>query len=188
MKRYLLIFFILIFSIASAIADHEDLPVLSVDNINIDFDSTLIEKEQNRKVYNKKTYRSRVVDIASKRAKVILNLAYSKTDHKKLKQLFKLVHHELVNSIPHWPRFGYDFVSCDDQTLAYAVVNGNDIYLCARVFSKSIDIIAQILIHESIHLNGVRNECITTRIEAHAMINSGIGLQFKNAYFDQCNI
>lgn len=70
-------------------------------------------------------------------------------------------------------------------TLAY--VNNppqdSDIFVCELGLSFDNEVLAQILIHEAIHITGVLNECLTTHITVSAVTEAD-GTPFRNAYVD----
>jgi len=73
----------------------------------------------------------------------------------------------------------------EEFTLAYVEVppKNSNIYVCTEAFDFSNDIIAQVLIHESIHITGVTDECNTTEYEVNIMDLAG-QRPFKNSYVD----
>lgn len=121
----------------------------------------------------------------------VLSLA-SDYDHGKYNDLFDSLAPFIWKADIKWPKNGYDFKGCDENTLAFVILKGGKplqtIYLCANAIEnysagKSM---AQILIHETAHLAGFSDECDATTIEVGAMLFSGEGLAFRNAYMEKC--
>lgn len=73
----------------------------------------------------------------------------------------------------------------DEFTLAYVKnpPQNSNIYVCKVAFDFSNPIIAQVLIHEGIHITGETNECKTTEFEVNIMHLAG-QRPFKNSYVD----
>ena len=90
------------------------------------------------------------------------------------------------------PPPGKDLRQCLTEKNVLAFVMSSQlgtIHLCARALKgTSWKKLAQIFIHEATHVAGVRDECISTRIEVGAMRNSGRGLSFKNGYMQRCGV
>ena len=86
----------------------------------------------------------------------------------------------------------FDLCMEDSGILAFVVPDfSENIFLCGRLVSLpdlSLKALGQILIHESVHLAGYRDECAATLIEVRAMQRSGQGLAFRNGYMDKCGI
>lgn len=78
---------------------------------------------------------------------------------------------------------------CDENTMAYAFGHiGNNVYLCLRALEQPIEIVAQIIIHESAHFVVGANECRATNLEIIALMNSDLPYAIKNGYWDRCKI
>jgi hypothetical protein len=71
----------------------------------------------------------------------------------------------------------------DEFTLAYVEnpPQNSNIYVCKEAFDFSNPIIAQVLIHEGIHITGVIDECKTTEFEVNIIHLAG-QRPFKNFY------
>lgn len=68
------------------------------------------------------------------------------------------------------------------------VLNPNtdtEIYICPAMASKDENYVAQALIHESIHLIGILDECQTTAMEIEILKNAG-QIPEPNGYFASC--
>ncbi len=75
----------------------------------------------------------------------------------------------------------------DGITLAYVKTptETSDINVCSIALEYSNEILAQVLIHESIHIAGVEDECGTTYIETHIVHFAG-QKPFENGYVESC--
>lgn len=73
------------------------------------------------------------------------------------------------------------FVSEDSQS------NNPDIYVCAHSSRFGKYFLAQVLIHEAIHLTGVREECATTQLELSIM-SDAFETPFESSYVSRCGI
>ncbi|WP_155897027.1 hypothetical protein [Bacteriovorax sp. BSW11_IV] len=103
--------------------------------------------------------------------------------------IFKRLHSRLAkaNMIIELPHDKLRF--CDENTMAYAFGHiGNNVYLCLRALKQPIEIVAQIIIHESAHFVVGTNECRATNLEVLAMMNSDLPYAIKNGYWDRCKI
>jgi hypothetical protein len=84
---------------------------------------------------------------------------------------------------------GTEFTRCGESTLAYVVpALSRSIHLCRLGTTRPATEIAQTLIHEAAHLVGYMNECDASTFEAAAMIQSGLGLSYRNGYMDRCGL
>lgn len=97
----------------------------------------------------------------------------------------------ILNSTPIVLEYPTDGGACSDDvdgiTLAYVdnPPEESDIYMCSEALTYSNKIVAQVLIHESIHITGNTNECATSYIEAHIVHFAG-EQPFENAYIEDC--
>lgn len=73
------------------------------------------------------------------------------------------------------------FVSEDSHT------SNPDIYVCAHSSRFGKYFLAQVLIHEAIHLTGVREECATTQLEMNIM-SDAFETPFENSYVSRCGL
>jgi hypothetical protein len=65
--------------------------------------------------------------------------------------------------------------------------NRGVIHVCAVTSDMSnLKYVAQVLVHETAHTIGIDDECVATKTEVSAMRDSGVGLVFKNGYFEEC--
>lgn len=73
----------------------------------------------------------------------------------------------------------------EEFTLAYVLnpPQNSDIYVCKESFEFENAIIAQVLVHEGIHITGETNECETTDFEVNITHLAGVN-PFKNVYVD----
>jgi hypothetical protein len=76
-------------------------------------------------------------------------------------------------------RFTAAFVTQDTQN--------SKIYVCSHSTRLGKIFLAQVLIHEALHLRGERDECEVTRLEILIM-TSALRIPYKNAYVDQCGL
>lgn len=74
-------------------------------------------------------------------------------------------------------------------TLAFVLqpVDGSQIYVCQAGRDTKTDEKSQILIHEAIHLTGIKDECETTLLENVLVYASGRS-PYHNAYVRTCGI
>lgn len=63
----------------------------------------------------------------------------------------------------------------------------SDIYVCPKMKDHSEEFMAQVLIHESIHLTGLENECQTTELEIQVM-SAANQPPVANAYVQGCGL
>jgi hypothetical protein len=83
---------------------------------------------------------------------------------------------------------GPDFERCLSKPGLLASTGGTDISMC-RTLIDNEDLIgaAQVLIHETAHIAGNRNECYATLLELSAMEKAGLP-SFSNGYVDECEL
>jgi hypothetical protein len=79
----------------------------------------------------------------------------------------------------------------DGERMTAAFVAGDmsrsDIYVCPQSKRFGKIFLAQVLIHEALHLRGERDECEVTRLEILVM-TSALRIPYKNAYVDACGL
>jgi hypothetical protein len=63
----------------------------------------------------------------------------------------------------------------------------SNIYVCAQSKRLGKIFLAQVLIHEALHLRGERDECEVTRMEI-AIMTSALRIPYKNAYVAPCGL
>jgi hypothetical protein len=89
-----------------------------------------------------------------------------------------------------------NFVSDSEKSLCnnpgivgFTLENYEDrgIFICEKAHLYSQAFLAQMLIHEGIHLTGIKDECETTRLELNLVRASGV-LPFVNSYFTDCGL
>jgi len=72
-----------------------------------------------------------------------------------------------------------------------AFVTGNfrnsDIYICPGSDRFGKVFMAQVLIHEALHLSGIRDECEVTRLEVQIMTDA-FRIPYRNGYASECGI
>jgi len=61
------------------------------------------------------------------------------------------------------------------------------IFVCESGFEFGSEFLAQVFVHEAIHLSGILDECQTTVLE-QKLISAGGGNPFKNSYFEACGL
>lgn len=71
----------------------------------------------------------------------------------------------------------------DAVTLAYVTnpPEDSDIYVCELGLSFDNEVLAQVLIHEAVHITGIQSECLTTHITVSAVTEAG-ATPFRNSY------
>ena len=131
-----------------------------------------------------------LISLARQRAQNILVKASGKL-HEKQEQSSAKVYEETYLNLRSaqiaWPSGDQTFRGCKEKTLAYAYIGGpKRIYLCRLSYEFNEKGLAQILVHESAHLQGYKDECDATFIEVGAVRWAGEDLAFKNAYWDSC--
>ncbi|MEO5666588.1 MAG: hypothetical protein ABIR96_00875 [Bdellovibrionota bacterium] len=62
-----------------------------------------------------------------------------------------------------------------------------DIFVCSHTKRFGKYFLAQVLIHESIHLTGIHDECATTQVEVDIM-RGAFQEAFENSYMNRCGI
>jgi hypothetical protein len=84
--------------------------------------------------------------------------------------------------------------SCDSsssKTFVAAFVTADrqnsDIYICEQSKNTGKVFLAQVLIHEALHLRGERNECEVTRLELLVMTQA-FRMPYRNAYVERCGL
>ncbi|MEO5667948.1 MAG: hypothetical protein ABIR96_07815, partial [Bdellovibrionota bacterium] len=84
--------------------------------------------------------------------------------------------------------------TCDSTegrfTAAFVTSNlpsNSTIYLCTQSKSLGKVFLAQVLIHEALHLRGESDECAVTRLELEVMTRA-LRIPYKNAYVDSCGL
>lgn len=84
-----------------------------------------------------------------------------------------------------------DLGTCDANegrfTAAFVKNNASDIFVCSQSKKLGKIFLAQVLIHEALHLGGIRDECEVTRLEIQIM-TSAMRIPYKNAYVSQCGL
>lgn len=130
------------------------------------------------------------------RANEILADAYSKTAYRN----YSIVREALNRSEILEPAPGLDFRHCLDNpgVLAFTHAGQPRIYLCRALLDRKRSYtpsyyetyVAEVLIHESVHVAGTRDECFTTRLQYSAMNESVGRIYVPTAYAQpsQCNI
>jgi len=63
----------------------------------------------------------------------------------------------------------------------------SNIYICPDIERKGEKFMAQVLIHEAIHLAGVNDECTTTELEIAVMQAAGLN-PHSNSYVSRCGL
>ena len=122
----------------------------------------------------------------------------------KLKKSFE----SLKKAQVQWPENDEDDIACiDDFPMGAYVLSGvNKIFVCKIAFTKSqaVEVLAQILVHESTHLwqnisskDGlddrgrvvqVETECEALQVELYTVSHSSLGLHYKSSYWGMCGI
>ncbi len=91
-----------------------------------------------------------------------------------------------------WLPHGQNFPHCLKKPGIRAfVTNGTStIHLCATLFDEDWDqdSMAQILLHESAHVAGIHDECLTTKYEIGALKLAKKSISFKSDYWKTCHI
>lgn len=81
--------------------------------------------------------------------------------------------------------------TCDGDgnkfTAAFVTQASSNIYVCSASKSLGKIFLAQVLIHEALHLLGETDECEVTRIEIEIM-TSAFRIPYKNAYVTACGL
>jgi len=81
--------------------------------------------------------------------------------------------------------------TCNDSkgrfTAAFVTKAASDIYVCSASKRLGKVFLAQVLIHEALHLGGITDECEVTRLEIEIM-TSAMRIPYKNAYVTQCGL
>lgn len=96
----------------------------------------------------------------------------------------------LNNSILPSPAvFAEECVAKDDKFVAAFVAHeqSDSIFVCDQALNYGPEFLAQVFVHESIHLAGVLDECKTTELE-RKMIAAGGGQPFNNSYVSECGL
>jgi hypothetical protein len=65
--------------------------------------------------------------------------------------------------------------------------NNSDIYICDQSKKTGKVFLAQVLIHEALHLRGESDECAVTRLELIVMTNA-FRMPYRNAYVERCGL
>jgi len=65
--------------------------------------------------------------------------------------------------------------------------NSKGIFVCSQSKRFGKIFLAQVLIHEALHLGGITDECEVTRLEIEIM-TSAMRIPYKNAYVSQCGL
>jgi hypothetical protein len=111
---------------------------------------------------------------------------WSQKDVAKLKKLKDLLENSSLNYV-----INQDNTPCTDsgRTAAFVLHPNNvvEIYVCQLSDQFSQSFVAQVLIHESVHLGGIFDECETTKMEMEITRESG-RIPFKNGYVDSCGL
>ncbi|MBI3552584.1 MAG: hypothetical protein HY077_08690 [Elusimicrobia bacterium] len=101
-------------------------------------------------------------------------------------------HEALLGASIVIPDYDSDFAACTTGTVGFVYMGTSDIYLCNDTVygpdSSNQNFVAQVLAHESAHVEGYDNECDASAVEMQAMNASGAGLAFRNWYMDQCGL
>lgn len=80
--------------------------------------------------------------------------------------------------------------SSSSNTFIAAFVTGesnSDIYICEQSKRTGKVFLAQVLIHEALHLRGESDECEVTRLELIVM-TTAFRMPYRNAYVERCNL
>ncbi len=111
---------------------------------------------------------------------------WSSQEGAKLKKLHKLLMNASVNYLEN-----QDGTPCNEKSMTAAfVLHPNDqleIFVCELSDQFSQSFVAQVLVHEVVHLGGVLDECETTRFELEITRAAG-RIPFKNAYVSRCGL
>lgn len=107
-------------------------------------------------------------------------------DRSVLNQLFNKLKTVRLNV----PDMGYDFTTCQPNTLAYVemYIDNNTINLCYLSLIGTTEKLAQTLIHESAHLIGHEDECDASRIELLVFRLANKPLVYRNNYLESCGL
>lgn len=91
-----------------------------------------------------------------------------------------------------WLPHGQNFPHCTSKPgiRAFVPKGSGTIHLCATLFDEDWDqsSLAQILLHESAHVAGVHDECLTTKYEIGALKLAKKSISFKSNYWKSCHI
>jgi hypothetical protein len=111
---------------------------------------------------------------------------WSTAEVAKLKKLQKLLLNSSLNYVEN-----QEGTPCTDESMTAAfVLHPNEeveIFVCQLSDQFSSSFVAQVLVHEVVHLGGIFDECETTRFELEITRNSG-RIPFKNAYVSRCGL
>ncbi len=133
----------------------------------------------------------RWVEDGKGRALRILTASAERTKDADQRTLFTSVYYSLLGADIQWPQDHKDFEGCRKNVLAFVKVKSNTISLCRTiVHDRDFDSrsLAQVLVHEGVHVDGYRDECVATRVEVASMRLSRAGLQFQNDYWKRCGM
>lgn len=127
------------------------------------------------------------IELARDYADGYLRAAYKEVDSTYSKW-FSASRYGLSNATIQFPKEGYDFAACTEKTLGFVYLyDKSRIYLCGYALDNlRSQGLAQVLVHESAHLAGLRNECDATLIEITAMLFGRGSLVFRNGYVEKC--
>jgi len=101
--------------------------------------------------------------------------------------LFKMLESQVQKNTVHKADYGEEFKGCSSRVLAFAIVGKPDIYLCKLAFSYEKVYVGQIVIHETAHTMGIRDECVATQVERLVMNAAGVP-PFDNGYVSECGL
>jgi hypothetical protein len=111
------------------------------------------------------------------------------------KTLAKIASLRLGQSMLRWPRTGTNFRHCNQTggPVAFTLPRDFDfknIFLCHKTLFEyfSEQMLSQILIHESIHLAGVLDECEASLWEKKVMTHGAGGLAYYTGHMRRCGI
>lgn len=84
------------------------------------------------------------------------------------------------------PKDGTDHEPCiNTERLAYRLKKRPEVFICRQTLSESDLYIAQVLIHESAHIEGYDDECVATSFEITALFAAGY-VPLNHSYMRAC--
>lgn len=129
------------------------------------------------------------VEDARLRARKLTLNAYILASGEASKSILATIFAKLKNPI-RVPPEGSEFQVClnNQDIMAYTAPDSlNGIYVCSSSLKMKTIELAQVLIHEAIHLSGVDSECTTTSLEFAIMKRARLR-PMRNGYYLSCGI